>query len=337
MPRYARIHAPGAVVHVIARFVNREFRLAGDAERAIYLDALARSLVRTDWTMLAYALMSSHVHLALLAGEAPPWQLLKSLHTTVAQALNRAHGRFGPVFAERATTIVMAVARLAELVAYLHNNPGRAGLVSEAAESRWTSHRAWIGHDPAPSWLAVDVGLVAAGFELGPAGRDAFDGFVRDRRGHGRNDAHHDARCAETRAGVRALTGLPVEISSPICDVGEGATHEVLGVGLAARPRWRGDLGRVLSAVESRLGVRVDEMRSRDRTQRVVRARRLAGMVGVRLLGRSSSEIASVLGVSTPSLSQLLAATGRVAALGELAAQIGAEVTAASPSEVLDR
>ncbi len=32
MPRYARLHAPGALVHVIGRFVKRAFRRAGPLE-----------------------------------------------------------------------------------------------------------------------------------------------------------------------------------------------------------------------------------------------------------------------------------------------------------------
>ena len=49
MPRYARPHTPGALIHVISRFVNYEYRLAGPAERALFLDCLAASLAGTDW------------------------------------------------------------------------------------------------------------------------------------------------------------------------------------------------------------------------------------------------------------------------------------------------
>ena len=86
MPRYARLHAPGALVHMIARFVNKEYRLVGEQEREALLERLPGALSRGDWTLHAYALMSNHVHLALLAGDAPrSWDLLggRSMHVVI--------------------------------------------------------------------------------------------------------------------------------------------------------------------------------------------------------------------------------------------------------------
>ena len=80
-----------------ARFVDRQYRLVGPEERAAALDRLARSLARCDWRRCAYALMSNHIHLALLAGEASSSRLLKPLLTAMATCLNRADRTFGPV------------------------------------------------------------------------------------------------------------------------------------------------------------------------------------------------------------------------------------------------
>src|SRR5437870_2051066 len=140
MSRFARIHAPGALVHVVARFVNHEFRMAGADERRGYLERLPVALARTDWKLIAYGLMSSHIHLALVAGEAPLEPFAKSLHGAFASFVRRAHGTFGPVFAERPTTIHVPMERLAVLVAYIDNNPVRARVVGAAGDSDWTSH-----------------------------------------------------------------------------------------------------------------------------------------------------------------------------------------------------
>src|SRR5579883_1295316 len=139
MPRFARELVPGAIHHVIARFINRQYRLRGAAERAAYLEKLAAALAHTDWQLLGYALMGNHVHLVLLAGEAPAWQLLKPLHISVARWLNARHRMFGPVFAERANTVLMPPERTRFVMAYVHNNPVRAALVTDPADSDWTS------------------------------------------------------------------------------------------------------------------------------------------------------------------------------------------------------
>ena len=153
MPRFARLHAPGALVHLISRFVNREFLLAGQPERDAYLARLATALGRCDWRLLAYALMSSHVHLVLLCGHAEPWRLLKPLHVSFAAWLNHAHGRFGPVFAERATTLLVAPEHAARLIAYVHNNPVRARLAQSPSDTLSTSRLAfWARRLRRPGW-----------------------------------------------------------------------------------------------------------------------------------------------------------------------------------------
>lgn len=305
MPRHARLHAPGALVHVIARFVNRQFRLAGPAERALFLEQLPRALGRSDWALCAYALMSSHVHLALLAGLATPERWMKSLHVAVARRLNALHGSFGPVFAERPTTVVMAPVRMRELVAYLHNNPRRAGLVAEPAESSWTSHRAWSGLAPAPPWLAVERGLQLAGFETAASGRSSFDDFVRARAGDTRDARLSGADVARVRAAARAQTRLPVELSSAML-VGDELGRDILLPGAVVTARWDGDLELVLRRVQARLGVSRDQMRSRRRQTEVVRARRVAALTAVVFLRREVGEVATVLALSGPAVSYLL-------------------------------
>src|SRR4051812_20602391 len=101
MPRFARLRAPGALVHIISRVVNREFRIVGEAERTQYLYRLRKSLARLDWRLVSFALMSNHIHLGVLAGAASSARLMQSVHSAFAAWLNKTQGRLGPVFAER--------------------------------------------------------------------------------------------------------------------------------------------------------------------------------------------------------------------------------------------
>lgn len=68
MPRFARLQAPGELVHVIIRFVNHEYRIDSEGIRSQFLARFAKSLDHVDWLWLAYAIMCSHIHLAMLAG-----------------------------------------------------------------------------------------------------------------------------------------------------------------------------------------------------------------------------------------------------------------------------
>jgi hypothetical protein len=84
------------------------------------------------------------------------------------------------------------------VIAYIHNNPVRAGVVAKASDSSWTSHRAYVGSSKPPQWLKVDHG-----YELMNITEPAdFDTFVnaesprpRDaRRRRGRPAAMHRSR-----------------------------------------------------------------------------------------------------------------------------------------------
>ena len=129
------------------------YRLRTAADRALVLEVFPTALARADWTLLGYALMSSHIHLVLVAGEDPAWRLLQPLNTAIARRLNRRQNAFGPVMGERATTILAAPSNALHLLTYVHNNPVRAAVVSDPSASRWTCHRAYLGLETAPAWL----------------------------------------------------------------------------------------------------------------------------------------------------------------------------------------
>lgn len=163
MTRIARLVAPGTVHHVISRFVDRSWKLQDDEERGRYLELLSRALAATDWRCLAYCLMSSHVHLAFVAGRDRLESVAKRIHSPLARWLNERYGRLGPVFADRPAAFAIPPQREAELIAYIHNNPVRARVVSRARDSSWSSHRAYLGLAPAPPWLHVAEGLLRSG------------------------------------------------------------------------------------------------------------------------------------------------------------------------------
>src|SRR5690349_742009 len=89
---------PGGVYHVISRFVAKQWFIEGEHERRVYLEMLGTALGETDWRLLSYALMSSHIHLAFVAGSTPLATWMRSVHTQFAQWVNKRHERIGAVF-----------------------------------------------------------------------------------------------------------------------------------------------------------------------------------------------------------------------------------------------
>jgi len=187
MPRAARIHAPGYVFHIISRCMNREFLIDGPEDRRRYRSLLERGLVHSDAKVLAWCIMSNHIHLVLRAGEDPLWRLLKRVNTGYAQWRNRRTRRLGPVFADRYRAILVEEdLYLKELIRYVHLNPVRAGLVTRPEGNDWSSHRAVMGLAPVHKWFDPTGVLEVFGEDLASA-RAAYEKFVNDGIGQPRS------------------------------------------------------------------------------------------------------------------------------------------------------
>jgi hypothetical protein len=316
MPRYRRQIAAGSVQHIISRFVNREFRFdAGPSgardSRGEYLRRAARALRRSDWRALGFVLMSSHVHWALRAGTQPSSALIKPLHAGFAAWLNTLDGRLGPVFADRHRNLTFEGASAARLLAYIHNNPVRAGVVDDPADSSWTSHRAYLGLVQAPPWLDVQLGLHLCGFDATASGRLRFHELVV---AHSRQSRRIDLSGGDMqarRSAMRLALCAPAEISSPTVALNDDelcidVAPQLIG-GCRARPRWTGHVDTLLLHVARATGMTMIDMRSRNRSHGVVKARRLALVVWTRELHRPAVELGRVLGLASSTTAALIA------------------------------
>lgn len=182
MPRSRRSWIPELGAHIVSRFVDRRFFITDELDRRAFLDAIARANCRWDWKWLSYAMMSSHVHYGHVSGHIDPDRFFRSAHTRFAKAYHRRRDMrtLGPVFADRPKIYPVSQKRLCRLVAYHHRNPVDAGVVQRARDSTWTSHRAYLRLDPAPSWLDVERALSLLGFNDTESGRRHFDEFVME-------------------------------------------------------------------------------------------------------------------------------------------------------------
>src|SRR5882762_8704116 len=98
MPRRPRQNSPGRVYHLISRFVDRDWFIATESERRVYLELLGRALQTSDWRCLAFAIMSNHIHLAMVAGLQALDRWIRRVHSPFAEWLNQRYDRIGSVF-----------------------------------------------------------------------------------------------------------------------------------------------------------------------------------------------------------------------------------------------
>ena len=284
--RLARLTIPGAVHHLVSRFVDRDWFFRDDIEREKYLALLGRALVESDWRCLAWALMSNHIHLAVLAGESSLASWILRVHAPFANWLNERYTRLGAIFAGRPTAWIVRPEHEARLIAYIHNNPVRAGVARRARDSRWTSHGAYLGLDRAPRWLSIREGLARCGC----ADAEEFDAHVDADVGVTKNDPV----LSEIRRAARRRGAL--ELATPLI--------EPLEVPLVARrfAHIRVDPSELVRTVARLLGIALPALQSASKRPEIVVARRIVVQAGVKL-GLVRAHIAAVLGISSQAVS----------------------------------
>ena len=95
MPRKARIDAPGALHHIMARGIEGRPIFQNDHDRYDFIKRLAFILEETETKCLAWALIPNHFHLLLISGVAPVAKVMLRLLTGYAVSHNLRHNRQG--------------------------------------------------------------------------------------------------------------------------------------------------------------------------------------------------------------------------------------------------
>jgi putative transposase len=297
MARQRRLMLPGLLYHVIARGNRRQPTFLTERDYNEYLSRLGAYQQRFDVALFAYCLMPNHVHLLLQTSDTPLAKFMQGLQQSYTQRFNLMHDKVGHVFQGRYKAIVCERDEyLTTLVRYIHLNPVRAGLVSDAARYPYSSHGAYLTAGPMPARAPVCVETEPVLSILG--GRAAYRRFVRAGASDGHDERYY-------RVHAQQVLGAPA-FAQRI------RHHPAQSVGI---PPLRG-LDVVLDELADAVGVDVAMLRSRDRSHRVAAARAMVYFMLVRRLGFGVGEVATALGRDAAVIS---------VTVGRLAARLGSD------------
>ncbi len=166
MPRQARLDAPGALQHVMARGIERRKIFLDDKDRTSFLERLALILEETQTQCYAWALIPNHFHILLRIGTTPLSTVMRRLMTGYAVTFNIRHRRSGHLFQNRYKSVVCEEdTYLLELTRYIHLNPLRARLVEDLKsldKYQWAGHSAILGRRKNPLIPALEKEVPSA-------------------------------------------------------------------------------------------------------------------------------------------------------------------------------
>jgi len=328
MPRKARVDAPGALHHIIARGIDRAKIFKSDADRNDFLNRLGNLVAETKSRCFAWALLSNHFHLLVKTGQVPVATLMRRLLTGYAVSFNRSYRRIGHLFQNRYKSILCQEDDyLLELVRYIHLNPIRAHMVenTEALEHYpYSGHSAVMGKVER-QWQDVGRVLEYFGDRTGTA-RRRYRAFVEK--------GALDGRRPELVGGglIRSSGGWEAVKAMRRAKVFEKSDERILGNGdfvktvLAAsneqmkrkyQLRAQGvDLETIAVRVSELTGVEKSQIFLPGKEQSRVKARSLFCYWAVRDLGMSMSEVSRKLELSLPGVSQSVKRGEKIADAG---------------------
>lgn len=277
MARKPRIHAPGAIYHVILRGNARQDIFSDDKDRYRLYDILEKSCERFQNRIHAFCLMTNHVHLVIQVGEIPLSRIMQNVALRYTQWFNWRHKKSGHVFQGRYKAILVdADAYLLELVAYVHLNPVRARVTDRPENHQWSSHLAYLGKE-CLSWLDTDSVLSHFSRKVWAA-RVKYDEFVLGKIADGRREEFHGEKNIDSR-----IFGDDNFIDMVL------AKSEFL-------PEHKPDVNTVVEAVKKLYGIDDERLRAQGQERAISEARSLAAWATLELSGGKLTELAVRVG-----------------------------------------
>lgn len=167
MPRNARCVLPGLPYHVTQRGTNRQRVFYSPTDYKMYLSLVREQLSDAECRVLAYCLMTNHVHLVVVPERSDSLAVLfRRAHGRYSQYLNTRRHRTGHLWQQRYFSCPLSESHHWVALRYVEQNPCRASMVRAPADYRWSSAAAHLREDKDRSGLLdMDFWSKAGGAE----------------------------------------------------------------------------------------------------------------------------------------------------------------------------
>lgn len=147
MARLPRLTLPGYPHHVIQRGNNGQPVFLAAADYSAMLALIEENAQKFGVALHAYVLMENRFDLlATPTSDGGLPQMMQAIGRRYVRYFNDSHGRSGTLWDGRyRSTVLQAESCLLACMAYMDLDPVRAGVVKEARDYPWSSHRHYVG------------------------------------------------------------------------------------------------------------------------------------------------------------------------------------------------
>ncbi len=292
MPRPPRILEGGRIYHVYNKVGGDAIPFQEENLSARFVNVLREVVVRDELKVFAWVLMGNHYHLVVRMNAVPLSRSMKTLQQKTTRFRNWSAGLSGPLWQGRYKAIrVDEQGYLQQLVAYVHLNPVKAGLVKDPRGYRWSGHRDMLQMRQHPI-VSIDDALLIYG-ETQQEAVAAYRSALRQVRSSSWS-REAPGRLPWWPRG-RPTGDRPLHVHS-------AAMVDELGRSTAPyRPRLGAE--EWLAIACAHLCVDRADLEGRGRQREIVWARDLIGLIGVERYGVQVKSLAVALGKSEDGVS----------------------------------
>lgn len=142
MSRPPRCNSPIGVLNIGQKGHNDQVIFYSDEDRGYYIECLQNACDKFGIVLLAYVLMSNHIH-ALFYGDIKKCdKVFRSIGSRYVKWFNRKYGRSGTLWNSRFySKPVQDELQFLQTAAYIFNNPVKAGMAKRAENYKWSSFK----------------------------------------------------------------------------------------------------------------------------------------------------------------------------------------------------
>lgn len=146
MPRVGRKHLNTCYFHIIVQGINKEYIFDNELYMKKYQYLMFLNIEKYKLNLIAYCIMSNHTHMLLQTEDINNLsKFMQCTNTSFSKFYNEKKNRVGIVFRSRyKSEPIFDNKYLCNCIAYIHNNPVKAGIVSAPEKYKYSSYKRYI-------------------------------------------------------------------------------------------------------------------------------------------------------------------------------------------------